>query len=77
VDVKEQYQIKISNRFAALENLDGDFDINRTLKSIRENIKASATDSPWSNDRSSKLLDQRKQARLQCLQSQVKQVGII
>jgi hypothetical protein len=38
-EVKEQYQFKISNRFAALENLDDDVDINRTWENIRENIK--------------------------------------
>jgi hypothetical protein len=30
VEVKEQYQIKISYMFADLENLDDDVDINRT-----------------------------------------------
>jgi hypothetical protein len=40
VDVKEQCQVKISNSFAALENLDDDDDddddvnINRTSKNI-------------------------------------------
>jgi hypothetical protein len=45
-EVKEQIQVKISNRFAALENLDDDddMDISRAWKSIRENIKASATE---------------------------------
>jgi len=45
VEVKEQYQIKISNRFAASKNLDDDDDddINRAWGSIRENIKASVT----------------------------------
>jgi len=28
-EVREQYQIEIKNRFAALENLDDDEDINR------------------------------------------------
>jgi hypothetical protein len=38
-EVKEQYQIKISNRFAALEELDDDDDaINRVSESIRDNI---------------------------------------
>jgi hypothetical protein len=58
LEVREQYQVKISNRFAAVENLDDDNDndndnddddddmnINRTLESITKNIKASATDS--------------------------------
>jgi len=37
VEVKEQYQVKISNRFAALENFDDDHDvnINRSRISIR------------------------------------------
>jgi hypothetical protein len=30
VEVKEKYQVEISNRFAALENLDESFDINNT-----------------------------------------------
>jgi hypothetical protein len=42
VKVKEQYQVKISDRFTALENLDDDVDINRAWGSIRENIKPSA-----------------------------------
>jgi len=29
VEVKQQYQVKISNRFSALENLDDDVDIIR------------------------------------------------
>jgi hypothetical protein len=39
VEVKEQYQVKISNRFAALENFEDDIDINSTWESITENIK--------------------------------------
>jgi hypothetical protein len=39
---KEQYQVEISNRFAALENLDHDVNINRAWETIRENIKVSA-----------------------------------
>jgi hypothetical protein len=50
VEVKEQYQVKISNRFATSKNLDDgnnddDVDINRAGDSIRENIKVSATNS--------------------------------
>jgi hypothetical protein len=33
---KEQYRVEISNRFAALKNLDTDVDINRALETIRE-----------------------------------------
>jgi hypothetical protein len=35
VEVKEEYQDKISNRFATLENLDNDLDINRVWQRIR------------------------------------------
>jgi hypothetical protein len=43
VEIKEQYHVKISNRFVALENLDDDdnydydynVNINRAWKSIR------------------------------------------
>jgi hypothetical protein len=45
VEVKERYQVKISNRSTALENLNDNVDINRAWKSIRENIKASTTES--------------------------------
>jgi hypothetical protein len=35
VEVKEKYQVKISDRFAALENLDDDDDVSRAQESIR------------------------------------------
>jgi hypothetical protein len=70
--------LKCQNRFAALENLDIEVDINRAWKIIRENIKISAKESLgdyelkkhklWFNEGCSKLLDQRKQAKLQWLQ---------
>jgi hypothetical protein len=41
VEVKEKYQVEISNRFAALESLDESFEINNAWESIRENIKTS------------------------------------
>jgi hypothetical protein len=44
-EVKEQYQVKITNRFAALENIDDNVDMNRAWENIRENIKTSAKDS--------------------------------
>jgi hypothetical protein len=37
-EVKEKYQVEISNRFAALESLDESLDINNAWESIRENI---------------------------------------
>ena len=44
-EVREQYQIEIRNRFAALENLNDDDDVNRTWENIKENIKTSAKES--------------------------------
>jgi hypothetical protein len=44
-EVKEQYQVKITNRFAALENFDDNLDMNRAWKNIRENIDISAKES--------------------------------
>jgi predicted metallo-beta-lactamase superfamily hydrolase len=53
--------------------------MNRAWENIRENIKTSAKDSlchyelqqhkPWFNDGYSKLIDRRKQAKLQWLQN--------
>jgi hypothetical protein len=58
-----------------LENLDDDVDINRAWKTCRENIQISGKENigyyklkPWFDQRCSKLVDQRKQARLQWLQ---------
>jgi hypothetical protein len=42
---KEQYCVEIWNRFATLENLDADVDINITRETIRENIKISTKES--------------------------------
>ena len=39
LDISKQYQIEITNRFAALENVSDDEDINRGWKSIKKNIK--------------------------------------
>jgi hypothetical protein len=44
VECKGRHRVEISNRFAALENLDDDVDINRAWETIRENIKISAKD---------------------------------
>jgi len=42
LEVKEKYQIEITKRFAALEDLDFDEDVNRGWENIKENIKISA-----------------------------------
>ena len=44
-EVREQYQIDITNRFAALENPDDDEDVNRTWENIKEDIQMSAKES--------------------------------
>ena len=41
-EVREQYQIEITSRFAALENLNDDQDVDRTWENIKENIQTSA-----------------------------------
>ena len=42
LEFRKQYQIKISNRFAALENLFSGKDIHRAWENIKESIKTSA-----------------------------------
>jgi hypothetical protein len=42
MEVTKQFQMEISNRFEALENLNGSEDINRAWENIKENIKISA-----------------------------------
>ena len=76
--VKEKYQIDITNRFAALENLDVDEDVNRAWENINGNIKTSAKESlglhelkqhkPWFDTECLDFLDQRKQAKMQWIE---------
>jgi len=42
LEVRKEYQIKISKRFEALENLSDWEDINRAWENIKENNKTSA-----------------------------------
>jgi hypothetical protein len=69
IEGKEQYRAEMSNRFAALENLDTEVDINRAWETIRENINISAKESLGAHSTAdkgcAKLLDQRKQTKLQ------------
>jgi hypothetical protein len=63
---------------SSFENVDDDVDINRAWETIRKNIKISAKASlgyydlkkhkPWFDDECSKLLEQRKQAKLKWLE---------
>jgi hypothetical protein len=79
VEGKEQYHVEISNRFAALEDLDTEVEINSAWEVIRENIKISPKESlgycelkkhkPWFHQACSKLVDRRNQAKLQWLQN--------
>ena len=78
LEVRKQYHIEITNRFAALENLSEDEDINRGWEIIKENIKTSATEcvgmhemkqhKPWFDEECLGILDQRKQAEMQWIQ---------
>ena len=45
LEVMKQYQIDITNRFAALGNLSDNDYINRPWENIKENIKTSAKES--------------------------------
>jgi hypothetical protein len=68
-----------------LEDLDAEVGINSPWETIRENIKISAKDSlgynelkkhkPYFDGRCSKLMDQKKQVRLQWLQDPRKTNG--
>jgi hypothetical protein len=45
VESKEQFRVEVSNRFATLEDLDAEVDINSALETIRENINISDKES--------------------------------
>jgi hypothetical protein len=44
VEGKEKYRFEVSNRFAALEDLDAEVEINTLRETIRGNIKISANE---------------------------------
>ena len=72
LEFRKQYQIEISNRFAALENLSDKKYLNKTWKNIKENIKTSVEESlglhqlkqrkPWFDEECLGFLNQREQA---------------
>jgi hypothetical protein len=76
--VMKQYHIEISNRSAALENLNDSEGINMAWENIKENIKTSAKESLdlyelkqhklWFDEEHLGFLDQRKQAKMQWVQ---------
>jgi hypothetical protein len=45
VEGKEKYRVEVSNRFATLEDLDAEDEINIIWETIRENIKISTKES--------------------------------
>ena len=75
LEVRKQYQIKISKRSAALENSNDSEHIMRAWEDIKENIKTAAKGSPCLSELKqhklcfdeeySLLLDHRKQAKMQ------------
>jgi hypothetical protein len=79
LEVRKQYQLKISNRCVPLENLNVSEDINRACENIKENIKISAQESlglherkqhkPWLDAECAEFLDKRKRAKIQWLQN--------
>jgi len=74
-EIREHYQNEITNRFAALENVNDEEDVNRTWEHIKENIQTSAKESlsldklnqnkPWFDEECLGFLDRRKRAKLQ------------
>ena len=75
LEVRKQYQMKVSKRFAALGNLNNSQHTKRAWEDIKENIKTAAKDSPCVyelkqhklcfDEEYSLFLDQRKQAKMQ------------
>jgi hypothetical protein len=72
VEDKVQYCVEVSNRFAALEDLDAEVDINNAWETIRDNIRISAKESlgyyklkkhkPWFKEGFSELLTRTPEA---------------
>jgi len=84
-EVRKQYQIEITNRFGALENLSDGKDINRAWENNKENVKTSAKESlrlhglkqhkPWFDKECLRFLDQKKQAKMQWVQGRSQSNG--
>ena len=83
-EAREQYQIEITNRFAALENLNDDRDVNRTWKNIKENIQTSAKEclglhefkqnKSWFDEECLGILYQRKRVKCSGYRIQAKEM---
>jgi hypothetical protein len=82
VEGKQKYRAEVSNRFAALEDLDDEVELivpGKYLERIQTfqpkrllSYFEMKTHKPWFSKECSKLVDQRKQAKLQWLLDQVK-----
>jgi hypothetical protein len=78
IESKEQFSVEVPIRFAVLEDLDAEVEINSAWEMVRENITISAKKSldyfefkkhkPWFDEGCSKLLGQKKEDKLQWLQ---------
>ena len=76
--LREKYQIEIK-KFAALENVNDDEDVNMTWENIKEYIQTSAKESlglhelkqnkTWFDVECLGFLDQRKRAKMQWMQN--------
>jgi len=75
LEVRKEYRIKLSKKFAALKNLSGSEDVNRAWVNIKRSIKTSAKESlclyklkqhqPWFGEKCLCFLDQRQQIKMQ------------
>ena len=78
LEVRKQYQIKISKRFAVLKNLYDSEAINRAWENIKENIKSSDEQglglyelkqhNLQFHEECSRFLEKRKRAKMEWLQ---------
>ena len=76
--LRKSIRLRLQKGFAALENLNGDENVNRAWENIKENTKTSANESlglhewkqhkPWFDKECVDFLDQRKQAKMQWIQ---------
>jgi hypothetical protein len=86
VEGKEKYHVEVSKRFASLEDLNAEVEINIIWETVRANREISAKETlgydelnehkPWCDEGCSKLLDQRKQHKLQWLRNPSEIMGI-
>jgi hypothetical protein len=75
MEVRKQFQIGLTKRFAALEDLNDSEDINMAWENIKENIKVSAKETlglcgwkqhkPWLDEKCLQVLGHMKQAKMQ------------